>query len=54
MKPSINLDKKDPKICLLTKILKHFDDRTTKQIISRNNIKNINLMQCCQVNGIFV
>ena len=47
MKPSINLDKKDPKICLLTKILKHFDDRTTKQIISRNNIKNINLMTDC-------
>ena len=38
MKPSINLDKKDPKICLLTKILKHFDDRTTQQLLARNNI----------------
>ena len=47
MKPSINLDKKDPKICLLTKILKHFDDRTTKQSLARNNIHNINLMLDC-------
>jgi len=44
MKPSINLDKKDPKICLLTQILKHFDGRTTKQIITRNNTHNINLI----------
>ena len=47
MKPSINLDKKDPKICLLTKILKHFDDRTTQQLLARNNIHNINLMTDC-------
>ena len=47
MKPSINLDKKDPKICLLTKILKHFDDRSFKQIVARNNIKNINMMIDC-------
>lgn len=47
MKPSINLDKKDPKICLLTKILKHFDDRSIQQILSRNGIKNINMMTDC-------
>ena len=47
MKPSINLDKKDPKICLLTKILKHFDDRTTQQLLARNNIHNTNLMTDC-------
>ena len=47
MKPSINLDKKDPKIYLLTKILKLFDDRTTKQLLARNNIHNINLMLDC-------
>ena len=44
MKPSINLDKTDPKICLLTKILKNFDKRSTKQILSRNGVKNINKM----------
>ena len=33
MKPSINLDKKDPKICLLYKILKSFDDKSIKQIL---------------------
>jgi len=27
IKSSINLDKKDLKICLLSKILKHFDDK---------------------------
>ena len=47
MKPSINLDKKDPKICLLTKILKHFDDRTTQQLLARNNIHNTNFMTDC-------
>ena len=47
MKPSINLDKKDPKICLLTKILKHFDDKTTQQLLARNNIHNTNLMTDC-------
>lgn len=47
MKPSINLDKKDPKICLLTKILKHFDDRSIQQLISRNGIKNTNMMIDC-------
>jgi len=47
MKSSINLDKKDPKICLLTKILKHFDDRSIQQLISRNGIKNTNMMIDC-------
>lgn len=47
MKPSINLDKKDPKICLLTKILKYFDDKTIKQILARNNVHNINQMIDC-------
>ena len=47
MKPSINLDKKDPKICLLTKILKYFDDETIKQTLARNNVHNINQMIDC-------
>ena len=47
MKPSINLDKKDPKICLLTKILKYFDDETIKQPLARNNVHNINQMIDC-------
>ena len=47
MKPSINLDKKDPKICLLTKILKYFDEKTIKQTLARNNVHNINQMIDC-------
>ena len=47
MKPSINLDKKDPKICLLTKILKHFDEKTIKQLLARNDVHNINQMIDC-------
>ena len=47
MKPSINLDKKDPKICLLTKILKHFYEKTIKQLLARNDVHNINQMIDC-------
>ncbi|AWX32823.1 hypothetical protein AW729_06805 [Methanosphaera sp. BMS] len=47
MKPSINLDKKDPKICLLDKILKHFDEKYVKQSLARNDVHNINKMIDC-------
>lgn len=42
MKPSINIDPKDPKLCLLSKIFKFIDDEKTRQSISRNDIHNIN------------
>ena len=43
MKPSINLDKKDQKLCLLNKILKFIDTEYTIHILSRNGIHNTSL-----------
>ena len=40
MKPSININQKDPKLCLLNKILKFIDTSKTIKILSRNGIHN--------------
>ena len=47
MKPSININQKDPKLCLLNKILKFIDTPNTIKILSRNGIHNTTLFMNC-------
>ena len=47
MKPSININQKDPKLCLLNKILKFIDTPKTIKILSRNGIHNTTLFMTC-------
>ena len=47
MKPSININQKDPKLCLLNKILKFIDTPKTIKILSRNGIHNTTLFMDC-------
>lgn len=47
MKPSIVIRKKDPKICLLDKIIKFIDNHETIQLLARNSIHNTTKMLDC-------
>ena len=47
MKPSININQKDPKLCLLNKILKFIDTSKTIKILSRNGVHNTTLFMTC-------
>lgn len=47
MKPSININQKDPKLCLLNKILKFIDTPKTIKILSRNGVHNTTLFMDC-------
>lgn len=47
MKPSININQKDPKLCLLNKILKFIDTSNTIKILSRNDVHNTTLFMTC-------
>ena len=47
MKPSININQKDPKLCLLNKILKFIDRKYTIQILSRNGVHNTSFFMDC-------
>ena len=47
MKPSININQKDPKLCLLNKILKFIDTKYTIRILSRNGIHNTSFFMDC-------
>lgn len=47
MKPSININQKDPKLCLLNKILKFIDTPNTVKILSRNGVHNTTFFMNC-------
>lgn len=44
---SLNLDKNDPKCILLSKIFKIIDSKNTRDVLSRNGIKQCQMMVKC-------